>query len=101
MFTTAHINENISSSHCKTSGRQPESVAPIRPGACRPAQARHVLAHQDGLVDGDYVAKSGDRRYAEGQRLVVAPDDVRRFADIVETLSAAITVALTDEEDSS
>lgn len=27
----------------------------------RLVQARNVLAHQDGLVDADYVAKSGDR----------------------------------------
>jgi hypothetical protein len=57
----------------------------------RLVQARHVLAHQDGIVDADYVAKSGDRRYKVGQRLVVTPAEVRRLADLTEKLAAALT----------
>ena len=53
-------------------------------------QGRHVLAHQDGIVDGDYVAHSGDPRYAVGQRLVVTSGDARRLADLTEKLSAAL-----------
>jgi hypothetical protein len=56
----------------------------------RLVQARHVLAHQDGIVDADYVAKSGDARYTVGQRLVVTPADVRRLADLTEKLAAAL-----------
>ena len=50
-------------------------------------QARHVLAHRDGLVDADYVAKSGDHRYAVGQRLVVTSAEVRLLADLVAKLA--------------
>jgi hypothetical protein len=57
----------------------------------RLVQARHVLAHQDGIVDVDYVAKSGDRRYTVGQRLVVTAAEVRRLADLTEKLAAALT----------
>jgi hypothetical protein len=57
----------------------------------RLVQARHVLAHQDGIVDADYVAKSGDRRYKVGQRLVVTAAEVRRLADVTEMLAAALT----------
>ena len=57
----------------------------------RLVQARHVLAHQDGIVDADYVAKSGDHRYEVGQRLVVTPAEVRRLADLTEELAAALT----------
>jgi hypothetical protein len=57
----------------------------------RLVQARHVLAHQDGIVDADYVAKSGDRRYKVGQRLVVTAAEVRRLADLTEKLTAALT----------
>ena len=60
----------------------------------RLVQARHVLAHQDGIVDGYYVSKSGDHRYSVGQRLVVTPTDVRRLADLAEKLAAALTGAL-------
>lgn len=56
----------------------------------RLVQARHVLAHQDGIVDADYVAKSGDRRYKVGQRLVVTAAEVRRLADLAEKLAAAL-----------
>lgn len=56
----------------------------------RLVQARHVLAHQDGIVDADYVAKSGDHRYTVGQRLVVTPAEVRRLADLTEKLAFAL-----------
>lgn len=59
----------------------------------RLVQARHVLAHKDGLVDADYVAKSGDTRYRVGQRLVINATEARRLADIVETLSSSLTAA--------
>lgn len=52
--------------------------------------ARHVLAHPDGFVDGDYVARSGDARYAVGQRLVVTTAEVRRFCDLAEKLAAGL-----------
>ncbi len=55
----------------------------------RLVQARNV-AHQDGFVDVDYVALSGDPRYTVGQRLVVTPSDTRRLADLTEKLSAAL-----------
>lgn len=56
-------------------------------------QQRNVLAHQDGVVDEDYLDKSGDGRYKLGQRLVVKSPSVMRLADIVEELSAALTAA--------
>jgi len=57
----------------------------------RLVQARHVLAHQDGIVDADYVARSGDRRYKVGQRLVVTAAEVRRLADLTDKLTAVLT----------
>ena len=55
----------------------------------RLVQAR-IVAHQDGFVDADYVALSGDSRYAVGQRLVVTPANTRRLADLCDGLSSAI-----------
>lgn len=60
----------------------------------RLVQQRHVLGHQDGLVDADYVAKSGDSRYRVGQRLVVSPPAVRRLSDLVEKLLAGLTALM-------
>ncbi len=69
-------------------------TAPEHRDLLRLVQARHILVHRDGIVDGDYVAKSGDHRYRVGQRLVVTPLDVRRLADLAEKLAAGLTAAL-------
>lgn len=50
-------------------------------------QQRHLLAHQQGIVDQDYIDKSGDKAYAVGQRLIIRHNAVREFADLVEELS--------------
>ncbi len=50
-------------------------------------QQRHLLAHQQGIVDQDYITRSGDKTYVVGQRLVIREAAVREFADLVETLS--------------
>lgn len=53
-------------------------------------QQRHLMAHRDGLVDAEYVAKSGDTTYREGQRLVIHADDVRTCVGLVEKLGNAM-----------
>lgn len=53
-------------------------------------QQRHLLAHQQGIVDDDYVSRSGDTNYAVGQRLVIKPSAVLEFADLVERLGSAL-----------
>lgn len=50
-------------------------------------QQRHLLAHREGLVDADYIAKSGDSKYREGQRLVIRDFVVRESLALVETLA--------------
>lgn len=53
-------------------------------------QQRHLLAHREGMVDQDYIDRSGDHSYSVGQRLVVKEVAVLRLADMVEKLGAAI-----------
>jgi uncharacterized Zn finger protein (UPF0148 family) len=50
-------------------------------------QQRHLLAHQQGVVDQDYIDRSGDTAYVIGQRLVIKGTHVREFADLVEELA--------------
>jgi hypothetical protein len=57
----------------------------------RLVQMRHVLAHKDGIVDADYVSRSGDPLYRVGQRLVVTPSATRLLANIVESLAGQLT----------
>lgn len=59
-------------------------------------QQRHVLAHKDGLVDGEYLKKTCNRQYQAGQRLVVKESEVMRFADLVETITAKLQIACTN-----
>jgi uncharacterized Zn finger protein (UPF0148 family) len=49
-------------------------------------QQRHLLAHQQGIVDQDYIARSGDATYAIGQRLLIRDSAIREFADLIELL---------------
>ncbi|CAM3885567.1 hypothetical protein G6L26_007085 [Agrobacterium radiobacter] len=53
-------------------------------------QQRHLLAHQQGIVDADYITRSGDTSYATGQRLIVHSNVVLEFADLIEKLGQQI-----------
>jgi uncharacterized Zn finger protein (UPF0148 family) len=56
-------------------------------------QQRHLLAHREGVVDQDYIERSGDTSYRVGQRLVVRDDAVLTFANDLEQL----TIGLKDD----
>lgn len=53
-------------------------------------QQRHLIAHRDGIVDQDYVERSGDQTYQPGQRLVVREFAVRRLLELVSKLGTAL-----------
>ena len=53
-------------------------------------QQRHLIAHQDGIVDQEYVDRSGDTLYVVGQRLVIREPAVRRMAELVEKLACEL-----------
>lgn len=49
-------------------------------------QRRHLLAHRDGKVDEEYLAKTADPAYRVDQRLVVIAADVAEAVSLVEKL---------------
>lgn len=49
-------------------------------------QQRHLLAHCEGMVDQDYINRSGDQTYSVGQRLVVREEAVGRAIDLASQL---------------
>ena len=49
-------------------------------------QCRHLLQHKDGIIDQEYISKSGDSSYVIGQRLVINETDVLSYVRIVEKL---------------
>jgi hypothetical protein len=53
-------------------------------------QQRHLLAHREGLVDDDYVARSGDTTYRVGQRLVIREANARNCLSLVRKLGTAM-----------
>lgn len=52
----------------------------------RAFQQRHLLAHTQGIVDEDYIAKSGESRYRPGQRIVLRVESVQEAVGLIETL---------------
>jgi hypothetical protein len=50
-------------------------------------QQRHLLAHTGGIVDQDYITRSGDSSYAVGQRIVVRDNSVRELLAILLKLT--------------
>ena len=53
-------------------------------------QQRHLLAHREGLVDADYITRSADTSYREGQRLAVREESVRECLSLVEKLAGGM-----------
>lgn len=54
-------------------------------------QQRHLLAHREGLVDQDYIDRSGDLTYGIGQRVVVRPEQILELARLVEQLASQLS----------
>jgi hypothetical protein len=51
---------------------------------------RHLIAHRNGIVDQEYIDKSGDRAYTVGQRLVIKEGSVLRLAELLSTLRSEL-----------
>lgn len=49
-------------------------------------QRRHLIEHNNGMVDQKYVDKSGDHSYVIGQRLVVKESDAYALLAIIKSL---------------
>jgi hypothetical protein len=49
-------------------------------------QKRHLIAHRNGIVDLEYIDKSGNKSYSIGQRLVVQEATVICPADLLSKL---------------
>lgn len=53
-------------------------------------QKRHLLAHNEGIIDLKYIQKSGDISYKEGQRIVISESDIDFLVSALEKLSKGI-----------
>ena len=57
-------------------------------------QKRHLVAHKLGVVDQDYIAKSGDTRSVVGRKVGIDADEVKVLATIISTLAARMSTRL-------
>jgi uncharacterized Zn finger protein (UPF0148 family) len=57
-------------------------------------QKRHILSHNEGIVDQSYIDKSEDYSYKVGQRIVVSPKDISRLLECLEKISLEIDRAV-------
>ena len=53
-------------------------------------QRRHLIEHNNGMVDQKYVDKSGDNSYVIGQRLVVKESDAYALLAIIKKLAKGL-----------
>ena len=53
-------------------------------------QQRHLLAHTQGLIDADYITRTGDTAYRAGQRLVIREAAVREGLLLIEKLTTGM-----------
>ena len=57
-------------------------------------QKRHLLIHADGIVDADYLQKSGDTEYFIGQRIVVRAAHAMELLVLLQKLGAKLKTFL-------
>lgn len=53
-------------------------------------QRRHILSHNEGIVDSMYINKCHDKAYKEGQRIIVSEKDVEVLVSCLEKLAIEI-----------
>lgn len=62
--------------------------------AVRGFQKRHLVAHKMGVVDQDYITKTGDTQAVVGRKIGIEADEVRRLLQIVGKLARSLSVEL-------
>ena len=50
-------------------------------------QRRHLIEHNNGIVDEKYINKTNDNSYSIGQRIVIKDNDVYELLDIIKKLT--------------
>jgi len=56
-------------------------------------QKRHILTHNEGIVDAHYIKKSGDIFYKEGQRIVISDKDINDILICLEKIGDGLKEA--------
>ena len=54
-------------------------------------QKRHLVAHKTGVVDQDYITKTGDTHAVVGRKIGIGADEVRQLARIINKLAQRLS----------
>ena len=57
-------------------------------------QKRHLIAHKLGVVDQDYINKTGDRRAVVGRKVAIGASEVRRMVSLIRRLATSLSAEL-------
>lgn len=60
--------------------------------ALRGFQKRHLFAHKMGVVDQDYIKKSGDTQAVIGRKVGLGVDEVRELVQIISKLARGLSI---------
>ena len=63
-------------------------------------QKRHLIAHKLGIVDRDYITKTGDTNAVVGRKIVIDVGEVNRLIGNITTLALHMAARLQSNEDS-
>ena len=63
-------------------------------------QKRHLIAHKLGIVDQDYITKTGDTNAVVGRKIVIDAGEVNRLIENITTLALHMAARLQSNEDS-
>ena len=50
-------------------------------------QRRHLFEHNNGMIDEQYLLKTGDTNYIVGQRLIIRKHEIEKVLEILKKLS--------------
>lgn len=50
-------------------------------------QMRHILEHNNGIIDQKYIEKLNDTTYKIGQRVIIKIEDVYELLDVIKKLT--------------
>jgi len=59
-------------------------------------QKRHLLSHNEGIVDEKYLERSNDTSYKIGQRIVITIADIDRLSNCLKALGSSIKASVTE-----
>lgn len=54
-------------------------------------QRRHLIEHNNGMIDQRYLDKTGDTNYSLGQRIIIKEDDAHLLLNVLRKLGNSIT----------